>query len=142
MSAGLPFLVQAGGSLVQGQNASDAANYNARMLSMQATTAQSQASADEVTQRRQAREVLGEQAASLAQAGSGYGGTTAGVIKDSGINAELDALNIRYAGQMKATGLMAQAAGEQAAGRAAKTQSYFLAGSNLLKGYSAKKVAA
>lgn len=141
MSAALPFLVQAGGSLIQGQNAATAGDYNARMLSMQAHTAQVQSYADEQTQRRQAREVMGEQAASLAQAGGGYGGTTAGVVENSAVNAELDALNIRYGGAMKATGLMAQAYGEKAAGRAAQTNSYFLAGANLLKGYAAKKVA-
>jgi len=141
MSAALPFLVSGAGSLVQGQDANTAGNYNARMLAMQAHTAQSQALADEQTQRRQAREVLGEQAASLAQAGGGYGGTTAGVIDQSAVNAELDALNIRYGGTMKASGLLAQAAAARYAGKAGRTQSYFLAGSDLLKGYAAKKVA-
>lgn len=141
MSAGLPFLVSGAGALVQGQDARSAGDYNARMLGLQAHTAQVQAVADEYTQRRQARQVMGEQAASLAQAGGGYGGTTAGVIEQSAVNAELDALNIRYGGRMKATGLLAQAAGERWAGRAGQTQSYFLAGADLLKGYAARKVA-
>jgi hypothetical protein len=134
-------MVSGAGSLVQGADARTAGDYNARLLALQAHTAQNQALADEQTQRRQAREVLGEQAASLAQAGAGYGGTTAGVINQSAVNAELDALNIRYGGTMKASGLLAQAAAERYRGRAGQTSSYFLAGSDLLKGYAAKKAA-
>ena len=141
MAAALPFLVSGTGALVQGQDARSAGDYNARMLAMQAHTAQMQAVTDEYTQRRKARDVLGEQAAALAQAGGGYGGTTAGVINQSAIDAELDALNIRYGGTMKASGLLAQAAAARYGGRAGQTQSYFLAGSDLLKGYAAKKAA-
>jgi hypothetical protein len=137
----LPFLFSAGGAVAQGLDANSAANVNAAALGQQAHVAASQGYADEQTQRRQARQVLGEQAASIAQAGGGTGGTTAKVAEQSGINAELDALNIRYGGTMKASGLMAQAQAEKYAGRSALVQSGFLAGANLLKGYSARKVA-
>jgi len=137
----LPWLISAGGAVSQGMDANSAANANAAALGQQAHVVQSQAYADEQTQRRQSRQVLGEQAAAIAQAGGGAGGTSAKVVEQSGINAELDALNIRYGGTMKASGLMAQAAAEKAQGRSALVQSGFLAGANLLKGYAARKVA-
>lgn len=137
----LPFLFSAAGAVTQGADANSAANANAAALGQQAHVAQSQAYADEQTQRRQSNQVLGEQAAAIAQAGGGMGGTSAKVAEQSGINAELDALNIRYGGTMKASGLMAQAQAEKAQGRSALVQSGFLAGANLLKGYAARKVA-
>jgi hypothetical protein len=136
----LPFLFSAAGGLTQGLDANAAGNANAAALGRQAQVAQAQGYADEQTQRRQARQIMGDQAAAAAQAGS-MGGTTDKVISQSAINAELDALNIRYGGTMKASGLMAQAAAEKYAGRAALTQSGFLAGANLLKGYGAQKLA-
>lgn len=137
----LPYLISASGAVTQGLDASAAGNANAAALGQQAHVAQSQGYADEQTQRRQSAQVLGEQAAAIAQAGGGTGGTSAKVAEQSGINAELDALNIRYGGTMKASGLMAQAAAAKAQGRAGLVQSGFLAGSNLLKGYAARKVA-
>ena len=137
----LPYLLSASGSVIQGQTADAAANANAAALGQQANVAAAQGYTDEQTQRRGARQVLGTQAASAAQAGGGTGGTTARVIEQSGINAELDALNIRYGGLQKASGLMAQAKAEKYGGRAASTQGYFMAGANLLKGYSAVKAA-
>lgn len=137
----LPFLVSGAGALAQGGQAQASANANAAALGQQAHVAASQGFADEQTQRRAARDFLGTQAASIAQAGGGMGGTSDKVTAQSAVNAELDALNIRYGGLMKSQGLLAQAQAERSAGRAARTQSYFLAGSNLLKGYAANKVA-
>lgn len=137
----LPFLISGAGALVQGQDAHAAGNYNAAALGQQAHVAQSQAYADEEAQRRAARQVMGTQAAAVAQAGGGSGGTTAKLVEQSAIAAELDALNIRYGGQIKATGLLAQAQGERLAGQAGRRQGYFLAGANLLKGYAARKAA-
>lgn len=136
----LPYLVSGAGSLIQGQNAQGMGNANAAALGQQANVAAAQGYADEQTQRRQSAQVEGTAAAVAGQAGGGMGGTTAKVLEQSGINAELDALNIRYGGLQKASGLMGQAQQQKNAGRAAATSSYFQAGSALLKGYSAQKV--
>lgn len=133
----LPYLISGAGSVVQGMDAASSGNANAMALGQQATTAQAQGYADEQTQRRQSRQVLGTQAAAVAQAGGGSGGTTAKVMDQSGIAAELDSLNIRYGGLQKASGLMAQAQAERNYGRALSRKSYFLAGSDLLRGGAA-----
>lgn len=93
----------------------------------QAQIATAQAGVDEEAQRRKARQFMGDQAASIAQAGIGTGGTAANVIQQSALLAELDALNIRYGGQLKRAGLLTQA-------KAAKQQGNMMAGAKLLNG--------
>lgn len=120
-----------------------AANYNATIQAQNATVARQQANAREEAQRRQARQVLGEQRAALSQAGIGLGGSAADVYGQSATNAELDALNIRYEGDLQARGLLAQSqlstyegkvAGMNAA--SARSGSYWNAASSLLAGAS------
>lgn len=98
---------------------------DAKALKAQAREAAAQGDLDEEAQRRQARAQLGEQAAAIAQAGIGYGGTAALVMNDSSLAAELDALNYRYRGLQQYRALRAQA-------RSAKRQGFKLAGGKLL----------
>jgi hypothetical protein len=51
---------------------------------------------------------MGEQLAQLSQAGAGLSGSYADVIGQSAADAELDALNIRYEGELQAMGLLEQ----------------------------------
>jgi hypothetical protein len=92
------------------------------MLSETARIENAQADRDEESQRREARQLLGMQAAAMAQAG---GGGDAGLMRQSAALAELDALNIRYAGRARAAGL------KKDARRVAKEAPY-LAGAQLL----------
>lgn len=98
----------------------------AAALRRQAAVARQQALADEEAQRRESRQFLGRQAAAMAEAG---GGIDEGVARQSAVLAELDALNIRYAGQLKASGLLADA-------RAVKKQAAWMAGAQLLESAS------
>lgn len=104
------------GSYSQGQQ--QAQNYkaqaavaarNAMLQRQQARTARQQAGAEEEAQRRQAAQFLGTQRAAIGQSGIGYGGSAGQLIEDSAIQAELDALNIRYGGEQQAQGLLEQA---------------------------------
>jgi len=83
--------------------------------------------ANEEAQRRQYRQFQGTQAAAIAQAGTGYGGTSSNVMDQSAVQAEIDALNTRYRGLTRATLYRAQ-------GKAAKSQGNALAGTALLNG--------
>jgi hypothetical protein len=100
-------------------------------LRNQARVATQQATADEYAVRREGRQALGTMAASMAQAG---GGQDRGILRQSAANAELDALNIRYGGKMRASGLMAEA-------RNIKKQAPLLAAAQLLSGGSASYTA-
>lgn len=101
-------------------------------LEQQARVAAAQGYADEEAARRAARYQLGEQAAALAQAGIGPGGTADLVVKDSALAAEMDALNYRYRGLQAARALRSQA-------RKTASDSYLMAGAKLLSGAAEMK---
>jgi hypothetical protein len=115
-------MLSAAASLKQGGSGKRAAADQARV-------AQAQGYADEQTQRRSARQLMGAQAAAIAQAGTGWGGTNAGVIEQSAINAEMDALNIRYGAATKAFNLKQQ-------GKAARNEGRSQALGTIFKMYS------
>lgn len=113
-------LAQAGMQVSQGEAAKQQADAEGRV-------AGNQALADESTFRRQSRSMRGENAAALAESGLTPDGSSGMVADQSAAEAELDALNIRYQGQLRRLGLMNE-------GRAARSGSQMLAGGRLLTG--------
>lgn len=84
--------------------------YQATVNRQNAAQAVSAAGAREDAQRQQARYQLGEQAAGMAQSGIvAASGSGAAVERQSAINKELAALNIRYEGAVQSTGDLNQA---------------------------------
>lgn len=123
----------------QAKSAQDAANYNATIKRQQAASELQQSNAREEQQRRGTRQVLGQQRAALAQAGIGLGGSALDIEEQSADRAELDALTMRYEGDLRAKGLLAAAEGAEYEGRAAisagknaMTGAYLSAGASLL----------
>jgi len=123
----------------QAKSAQDAANYNATIKRQQAASELQQANAREEQQRRGTRQVLGQQRAALAQAGIGMGGSALDIEEQSADRAELDALTMRYEGDLRSKGLLAAAEGAEYEGRAAisagknaMTGAYLSAGASLL----------
>lgn len=98
----------------QGRYEADVAQTNAKIATDNAARARLDASRAEEAQRREARKVLGRAAAASSQsgaAGSGPGQGSFGALNtQSAKEAELDALNIRYGGEMEAFGNESQAA--------------------------------
>lgn len=108
--------IQAFGAIQQGNAAAASYNsqaqaneYNARIQRSQAEETARQAGAREDLQRRQARAVMGRQLAGTAQAGVGLTGSSADLFRQSLVDAETDALNIRYEGEQTRVGLLNQA---------------------------------
>jgi len=128
--------LQAWGNIQQGKDAQKAHDFNAAMLRQGAEVENQQGGAREEAQRRKAREVLGSQAAAFAQAGTGTGGSSADIMKQSATNAELDAMMISYESGLKATGMKNQAESEIYAGKVAKRAGYFGAVNSVLGGAS------
>jgi hypothetical protein len=140
--------VQAVGTIQQGKaqkaqaNANaTAARYNANLRTMEADIARQTAGRREEAQRRQARQVLGKQRAGIAQAGIGFAGSALDLMYQSELLSELDALNIRYEGDLRSYGLLAQAEQDrysarayEAAGKNAMRSAYLSAGATLLAG--------
>jgi hypothetical protein len=112
---------QAASHIIDGKRESNA-------LKVQARVASQQALADEAAKRRDNRQLMGEQAASLAESGLSGSGSSARAANQSAALAELD---IRYAGNMKRTGLLAEA-------KEARRSGWMLAGQALLEGVDQK----
>ena len=129
--------VQAIGAIQQGNAAKAAADYNASMLERNAEIERSQANQREEAKRREARGLLGKQAAAFAQSGGGLDGSAADVMKQSATYAELDALTLRYEGDMRARGFENEARMERFAGKQARKAGYFKAAGSILSGAGA-----
>lgn len=117
-SAGIGALgaIQAGNAQAANfQSQAEAQRYNAAIAENNAKASAEQANAAEEAQRRKAAAIRGEAMAAIGQSGTGYDGSNLDMLRQSSANAELDALNIRYQGQMNYSGLMAQSEMEQRA---------------------------
>lgn len=126
----------------QAEAQAKAAEYNANLTKMQADVERSQSAAREEQQLRRGRQVLGAQRAAIAQAGAGFGGSMADIMEESATAAELDALTMRYEGDLRSKGLLAQAEGDlygaraaRAAGKQAVKAGWISAGASALTGY-------
>lgn len=87
-----------------------AARFNADQQRRQAEAVGQQTAAREDIQRRQARQVFGRQIAAGAQSGVNITtGSASDMFRSSLMDAEMDALNIRYDGEMNRIGLLNQA---------------------------------
>ena len=159
MAPAIPFIVAGLGALgamsqahsasVNAQNQANASKYNALVNQQQAVAAVNVASQDEQAQRRQSAIILGRQKAAINEAGIGLDGSGGDVFQQSAQNAELDALNIRYGGQLKANAFNSQsnmdlyAADTQKQNAKSIQQSGYLnAGASALSGYSGAKYSA
>ena len=131
MSAFAP-LLQSASIYQQGATEAASRSYNAEAMKLEAGAALQQADAAEEAKRRSSREFFGRQRAAIAQSGLGVGGSVLDVVADSELNAELDALNIRYEGATRATSLRNQSAIESMLGKAAKKQGRIGAVASLL----------
>jgi hypothetical protein len=82
-------------------NEAKVADYNAALAQQQAQAAGNVGAANEAASRRQSAAVLGSAAALGGESNIGTGGSEADVLRQSEINQQMDALNIRYEGQLQ-----------------------------------------
>jgi coproporphyrinogen III oxidase-like Fe-S oxidoreductase len=122
-------VIAAVGALAQGrQQAAEAQNeakiekYKASIAESNAAIAGQQASTEEERVRREARQVMGQQRAAFAQSGTGMGGSNADVMRQDMALAELDALNVQYAGDLERRGLLQEAEGHRYNARSLKAK--------------------
>jgi hypothetical protein len=131
----LPSFLQSIGTMNAGREARENAEEEAAALEAQGREASNQALRDEEAQRRAARMALGRMSAAIGEAGGGYGGSAGLLLQQSDVLAELDALNIRYGGQMRRRTLRSQASSVRRSAPSA-SQTNLLAGAQLLRGVS------
>ncbi len=101
----------------------DTDRQNALVAQQNAGTALEVSNANEEQQRQKARLVMGDQRASMAQAGTGLtSSTNQALAVQSAKNAEQDALNIRYGGILQAHQLMTESAADSWSAQVADDQ--------------------
>jgi hypothetical protein len=126
--------VSAGGAAFQGAQQANALNNNATVMGYEGTTAAAQGYQAEANLRRRTAMILGNEQAAAGQAGAGYGGSVGRSIKQSALNMELDALNVRYKSQLQKWGYNTQAGFLRTAADAAQSAGTLRAGAALLTG--------
>jgi hypothetical protein len=127
-------VLQAAGSIQQGQAARSAANYNAQVAENNAAAARAQAAENARRQRVMNKKALGSIRAGYGASGVTLEGSPLDVLEESAMNAELDALSIEHAGLVRALGFQNDAALERFGGRNASRAGYMGAAAALLGG--------
>ena len=84
----------------------DIEQFNIKVEKQNAMLVGQQASAREEQQRRESRQLLGTQRAAIGQSNVGFEGSSADIIRQSASSAELDALNVRYAGVLERSSIL------------------------------------
>lgn len=125
--------IEAIGKLQAGRAAYKSGLYNAAVAEDQANLEILSAGAREAAIRRSARRLQGQQLTALAASGGDISsGSALDVLKDSAVEAELDALTARYEGQLQARSQRQGAKLARMQGKQARTASYFSAASSML----------
>jgi hypothetical protein len=91
----------------QATASAQAADYNSAVQKQKADQTVTAFNMREEAKRRENRIIAGKRAAAIAQSGTGFEGSNIGYANQQGVMDELDALNIRYQGQLEASGLLA-----------------------------------
>lgn len=134
-----PLLMTAVGAGVQGMQAKNAGDYNAKVLATEGAVSGMQANQAELTQRRQGNEAIGRSTAAAVESGGGLQGSTGAILHQSATNAELDALNVRYAGLLRKTSYDTQSSLDKQQGKDAMAGAFLSGAGSLLKqSYGAK----
>lgn len=125
----------------QGQAAQEAADNEAEQLEESARIKARQNAAGEGELRREQARQAGRNRAAVAESGQGPGGTALELFKISAIDAERDALAMRYSGQLEELGFKRAATGRRYEGRVAAAKgksdmigSFIGAGATMLGG--------
>lgn len=126
--------VAAVGAIKQGQAASAANKFNAKIAEQNAEAAEQQGEAAADAQRRDAQRRIGAMEADIGASGGSMGGSATDVLADSIRMATLDNLTTKYNYQMRGAGYQNEASLNKSAAKSARTASYFEAGDSLLRG--------
>lgn len=126
--------VSAGTSIVSGIQQSNQAEAEADLASENATAAAQQTAVAENATRRRGRSILARQRAAIAESGIGFGGSSETLQQDSAVQAELDALTVRYEGRMRGLGFQTDAAFARQRSKNAMTGGMLSATGQLLGG--------
>jgi len=125
-----------GGSLIQGQQQAQAAEYNAAVARQQAEAARVAGELEAERIRIAGEKLTGQQKAMYAKSGVTFAGSPMEVMIDSATQNEMDALMTEYNYAIQASQAESEAALAEWRAKTAVTSSYMRAGTTLLQGAS------
>lgn len=126
--------LSAAGALYEGQAAYKAGQMNAGMLRLKASQIRQQAQYEEQQSLVNARKIVGDMKANYGASGITQEGSPLDMMEESIKNANQDAMNIKYRGEMDARNSEFQAGMAEFQGASARRSSYFQAAGALLGG--------
>lgn len=129
-------LVTAGGAIMSGQQQAAASEYNAEVAEQNAVAAKQKAAYEEEAHRQNLKKIMSSQRALYGASGVDIEGSPLLVMEDTAAQGELDALAIRYGGDVAAAQQRSAANLYRMQGRNAKMSGFWNAGSSLLSGAS------
>lgn len=132
--AAVSAVVSAVGVISSADASRRAANQNADIAEQNAIAARQKAAYDEQMHRERVKKILGSQRALYGKAGVEMTGSPLLVMEDTAEQGELDALAIRFGGEVSASQNRSQANLMRMQGRDAMTAGTFTAGATLLQG--------
>lgn len=103
----------------QGKFEKGVAEYNARQLENEATQTRNVGTEREMEHREKVQQLIGQQSAAIGASGVTFSGSAAGLLQDTALQGEVDALRIRSNFQRQAQSLDDQAGLTKAEGKAA-----------------------
>ena len=124
----------AGGQIFAADSERRASNYNADVMDQEAFAAKDKAKAEEDAHRESVKRILSTQRALFAKSGVDMSGSPLLVMEDTARQGELDALTIRYGGDVAAARARSQANLMRMQGADKMTAGYIGAGTTLLTG--------
>lgn len=134
--AAISAIAGAGSAIYSGIKQEEAADYNAAVSEQAARAAKDKASYEEDIHRERVRKLISSQRALYGKSGVDMSGSPLLTLEDTAGQGELDALAIRYGGNVSAAQNRSAATLSRMQGSAARTSSYIQAGSSLLTGAS------
>jgi len=126
------------GQYQAGKQDQEVANRNAHIAEQQASAARTKAAFDELQQKKEAKKFKGTQRTRIAKSGVTAESFT-DVLMETSRELELDALAIRYGGDLAASQKINEADALRYGGKQVRTASYINMGSTLLKGIGSYK---
>lgn len=132
-------VIAAYGQVQKAQQAKAMAQYNQKMQERNAQISRDQTALAMTQQNQRARRVQGSIQASYGASGVQLNGTLLDVMSDSAANAEMDALTLKYHGQLRAQGYQSAADIYGWQGSQALREGYGAAASTLVNAYTGWK---
>lgn len=129
-------VVTAATTIYASHEQSKAADYNAKVADVEAENARNKAAYEEQAHRENLKRILSSQQALYGKAGVDMSGTPLLVMEETAKQGELDALAIRYGGDVAAARARSEANLYKMKSSSAKSTGYMAAGSSLLTGAS------